>query len=286
MPPSLARTTPRGLPRLLLAAAFLAVLPGLARAWGEPGHRLVAALAEAQLRPAARAEAARLLAGESEPGLAGVANWADDVRDEPRPGLRSTKRWHFVNFGSTDCLYAPARDCPGGDCVVAAIERERAVLADARQPDAARAEALKFLVHLVADVHQPLHATPIPDRGGNEFQVSWHGKGRNLHDVWDSLVLYRAMQRAGVDEAGYLSALRAHDVLHLEPGLRRRPERWAEASCRRVLAAGFYPPSHKLGDDYLDAHRAQVDEQLRLAGANLADMLNFALDPKREPRSP
>jgi hypothetical protein len=287
MPPEPAETMTLRLPRLLLAALLLA-LPAIALAWGKPAHRVVAQLAEAQLRPAARAEAIRLLAGEAEPGLAGVADWADELRKGGGPGAARTAHWHYVDFHGGGCDYLPARDCPDGDCVVAAIDTQFQRLADRRLADAGRAEALKFLVHLVADEHQPLHASPVPDRGAQDFQVWWHGKGRNLHGVWDALIFDRALQVGHLDEAGYVRMLQAQAPLPPEPAWRpgRSAAQWAEQSCRLVQDGALYPPSHKLGDDYLDAHRAQAERQLRLAGARLAGVLNFALDPPRKAAQP
>jgi hypothetical protein len=273
----------------LLCCLLLAGLgaPAPAVAWGRPAHRIVAELAQDRLHPAARAEVERLLAGEPSARLADIANWADDLREAGGQQARVTRRWHFVDFGAGGCDYLPARDCPDGNCVIAAIDRQFLRLSDRRLGDAERLEALRYLVHLVADVHQPLHATPMPDKGGQQFQVAWHGKGRNLHNVWDGLILDRAMQVQGVDEVGYARWLQSRPPLPADAT--RRSDRgavdWAQESCRIVLDGGVYPASHLIGDDYLDAHRGQADERLRLAGARLADMLNLALDPPRRPLS-
>lgn len=274
---------PRRTLHSLLLALLLAAIAGPAGAWGKPGHRLVAGLADQQLRPAARAEVARLLGPEAAGGLAGVASWADELRETER----DTRRWHFVSFPTGQCQYAPARECPDGNCVVGAINRQFLRLADRRRPDTERREALKFLVHFVADVHQPLHSTPVDDRGGNRFQVEVQGKGRNLHNVWDVLIIERAMQSGRLDEAAYGRRLRAQSPL--PPDATRRSDRpaadWAEESCRVVRDEGIYPASHRIGDDYLDAQRARVEHRLRLAGNRLADMLNYALDPPRPAQS-
>jgi hypothetical protein len=231
--------------------------------------------------PGARAEMTRLLAPEGAAHPAEVASWADDLRTAGGAQARDTRRWHFVNFGGPDCEYAPARDCPGGDCVIAAINRQAARLADRRLPAAERAEALKWLVHLVADVHQPFHATPRALRGGLDFQLQWRGRGRNLHLFWDLSMLDRALEASALDEAGYLRGLQAQPPLPADPtrDSDRRAIDWAQASCRLIADESLQPPRHAIGDDYPDAHRALLDAQLRLAGARLADMLNFALDP-------
>jgi hypothetical protein len=274
-------------PALSLAAfAFAAALVAPpAGAWGRPAHRVVAELAQAQLRPGARVEVERLLAAEPEPTLAGVSAWADELRQEGGEAGKRSKRWHYVDFGGPDCEYVPARDCPDGDCVVAAINREFLRLSDRRRPDAERAEALKYLVHFVGDVHQPLHASPVPDKGGLQFQVSWKGEGDNLHKVWDVRVLRGALAVSKLDEASYVRSLQAQSPLPADPT--RRSDRpavdWAQESCRVVRDGGVYPSSHVLGDDYALAHRAQMETQLRRAGSRLASVLNSALDP-REPR--
>jgi len=266
-----------------LVAVAAALMAPPAGAWGNPAHRVVAELAQAQLRPAALAEARRLLAAEPEPSLAGVSGWADTVREDGGQAGRRTRRWHYVDFHG-GCDYAPGRDCPGGDCLVAAIDREFAALADRRRPDAEREVALKYLVHLAADAQQPLHASPKGDKGGLEFQVTLHGKGDNLHIVWDVRILERALASSGMDEAAYARALlaQAPSAKDATRASDRPAVDWAQESCRLVRDGDLYPASHELGDDYLDAHRAQLDERLRLAGARLADMLNLALDPRED----
>jgi nuclease S1 len=262
---------------ILFLLLTLIAAPGPAQAFGEPGHRIVGELAEHQLRPAARAEVNRLLAGEPEPSLAGVANWADEVRAANHGGGR-TKRWHFVNFKGGDCSYVPARDCPDGNCVIAAINGNFLALADRKRSDDERREALKFLVHLVGDVHQPLHATPLDDHGGGDFQVGYHGKGRNLHGVWDTLIL----QARGLPPPAYAALLEQQPPLPADPT--RRSDRpavdWAVESCLIVRDGNIYPTKHLVDDNYVSAHRALLEQRLRRAGSRLADMLNYALDPR------
>lgn len=267
------------------ALALLVLSPLPALAWGPQGHRLVAELAWAEMSPAARAEAGRLLAGEPDPSLPGIANWADELRaNDPDLGKRSAK-WHYVNLAEDDCRYDAARDCPGGDCAVAAIAAQTAILADRRKPQAERLQALKFVVHLVGDVHQPLHAGFARDKGGNDFQLAIPGQperpggyGANLHALWDSTML--SMSKLGDDK--YLARLEkiqvpAASALALPPPAAD----WAEASCRLVLQPGFYPPTHKLAPDYVATWRPLAETQLRLGGEHLARVLDAALAPAR-----
>ena len=114
----------------------------------------------------------------------------------------------------------------------------------------------------------------MPDKGGLDFQLTWQGKGDNLHLLWDYGLIDREMQREGVDEAGYVHALQARPPLPADPTRRsdRPAVEWAEESCRIVRDGALYPSTHVLGDEYLDAHRAQMEQRLRLAGSRLADM--------------
>ncbi len=260
--------------RTALAATALAaalVLPPPAHAWGAMGHRLVADLAWDAMTPRARASARDLLALEGDARLADVASWADELRaSDPDLGRRSA-RWHYVNIAEDDCHYRAGRDCAGGDCVVAAIEAQAAILADPGQPRAARLQALKFVVHFVGDVHQPLHAGRADDRGGNTHQLNIDGRGSNLHALWDSGLL----AQAGLDEAGWLARLRRLPAIGATPA--STPAHWAEASCGIVERPGFYPPKGTLDPAYAGPWLPVAEQQLRLGGQHLADVLNRAL---------
>lgn len=267
--------------RRLLAFALLLAFAGPAFAWGRLGHRLVADLAADELTPRARAEVARLLAGEPEPTLAGIANWADELRaNDPDLGKRSSK-WHYVDIAENGCGdYEPPRDCPNGDCVIEAIRAQAAILADRRQPIEARRQALKFVVHFVGDVHQPLHAGFARDKGGNTVQVriptaNGGDKGGNLHSLWDSGLI----EYTGLDEPPYLARLRALPLAVDAPRRALPPDAaaWAQQSCRIATRPGLYPASPKIDAAYVAAWTPLVDEQLRRAGAHLAQVLDAAL---------
>lgn len=114
--------------------------------------------------PEAKAGVADLLGGDPFTAMAAVSDWADRIRWD----RHQTAPWHYVDIPIGSQGYSPARDCPDGDCVVAQITREEAVVADKHLLRPVRAEALKFLIHFVGDIHQPLHAANNNDRGGNE----------------------------------------------------------------------------------------------------------------------
>lgn len=259
------------------AVIVLALLPATALGWSDAGHRIVGELAERQLTPAARATVAALLVDEADPTLAGVAKWADDVRGSEEFGY--SRPWHYVNFDSADCEYVPERHCPDGDCIIGAIERLAAVVGDHGYTRQQRAEALKFVVHFVGDVHQPLHAGLRADRGGNSVAVDFRQQLWNLHAIWDFAILNSHQP----DWRIYADALAASPWRDDATPDADPPLTWALESCRALDEHGLYPPADQraVGRDYLDTHRPLAELRLRQAGARLAALLNAALDPAR-----
>jgi hypothetical protein len=259
---------------LLALAAAIAAAPRPVLAWGAEGHRVVALLAETELTPSARAEVERLLAGEPEPTLAGVAAWADQIRDEPR--WRHTARWHWVNLPRENpCTYVPSRDCARGDCIVGAIEKQLGILANRRKSDAARRDALKFVVHFIGDVHQPFHAGFGADRGGNDTQLRFDRQGWNLHALWDGPMV----RHVGLSPPDYARQLRAAPALSedRQRALSAPPKQWALESCQAIHDEGLYPERRAVGRGYLERHRPFAERRLREAGTRLAMALNEAL---------
>ncbi|RCS28997.1 S1/P1 Nuclease [Rhodanobacter denitrificans] len=265
---------------LAIALGMFAVAP-LAQAWGPLGHRVVAELAQRHLSPAAEAEVERLLAPEHTARLADVANWADQIQDDPAQDAlwQQTRSQHYVNFrGGSGCDYMPPRDCRDDRCVVAALQHYTRVLGDRGQSDAARREALKFVVHFAGDIHQPLHAGYRDDKGGNTFQVQVAGKGSNLHKVWDSGML----NTRGLDWQAYARQLDAAAPVGLPAPITPLDDpyaQWAEESCRITAEAGFYPDGHKIDPAYVQSELPLAELRLRQAGRRLAELLNLALPP-------
>jgi hypothetical protein len=273
---------------LFLLLALVALVPAPALAWTQLGHQLVGDLAASRLAPRARAEIAQLLAGEADPTLGGVASWADALRDSDPPRFKATSDWHFIDSRNGSCAFVLPRDCPDGNCVIAAIEAQRKVLADRNQSLAARRDALKFLVHFVGDLHQPLHASNHADAGGNQFQVSLRTDlapqtyarssysngvmGTNLHAIWDYYVLASARLTA------------RQYVLKLQPRLPKplaggggAPLAWARESCDLIDALKLYPRKHTMDHAYLTSMRPLAERRIELAALRLAALLNATL---------
>jgi nuclease S1 len=274
-------------PFALVLSVVLAAAPRAARAWSDPAHRIVANVAEARLSPAARRLVRDILGDRP---LADVAGWADKQDD------RATRPWHYVNVPYTARGYDAARDCPSGGCVVAALERSAATLRDATT-DLDRADALRWLVHLVADVHQPLHAGDGRDRGGNTLEVRFAHRRNpvSFHHVWDTEVVQPLLgSRTPAAAARALAArLRPEDAAAWAGEL--DPVAWADesAALARALYAehGIEPRAGAtilLPRDYARAQRARVEARLGRAGVRLAALLDriaAAREARRDPRS-
>lgn len=243
----------------ILTIVGLATSPA-ALAWGSDGHKIVAMLAEAQLTPAARKEVDRLLALEPGATLPSISTWADEHRNP------ATAAWHYVNFPRGDCNYQPERDCPDGKCVVAAIDRQIEVLRTSND-DEKRLNALKYVVHFIGDIHQPLHAGYGDDRGGNSYQLQAFMRGSNLHAVWDT-GLIKALQQE--NEAIVKSLLVRPLSLQKSPF---QAASIAMDSCKIVAQVGFYP-DRLVTPEYVDRYVPVMAYQLAAAGYRLAQVLN------------
>jgi hypothetical protein len=236
--------------------------------WYDTGHRLVARIAESRLAPHTVLAVRDLLGGED---IADASLWADQVRGQ----RRETGVLHYVNIPLNADTYVAERDCPDGACIIAAIERDRRILADQAAALPERAEALRFLIHFIGDLHQPLHVSDNGDRGGNDRPVFLFSRPFNLHQVWDGELI----EATGLNEPQYLDRLRQEmaslDLAELERG---SVVDWAMEGHRMAAEHAYQlPRSGQLGDAYLAASLPLVDRQLIAAGVRLAKVLNEAL---------
>jgi hypothetical protein len=265
--------------RLRLTVAALAVFAAPAVfAWGQVGHRIVADLAQRQLNPATRAEVERLLKTEQQTDLADIASWPDELRDDPSKAElgKLTGPLHYINFRDKSCAYVPPRDCAGGKCVVGGLHQYVAILGDRHRSDEERREALSFVVHFVGDVHQPLHAGYRDDKGGNDYQVQFDGKGTNLHRVWDSQMIYTR----NLQWKQYADRLADDGPVVLPPAIPPLDDpfaQWAEESCRITRDDGVYPTGHVIDAKYVAAELPIAERRLKEAGMRLAQLLNKTL---------
>jgi hypothetical protein len=259
------RILPRGLLSLLLLACW--TTPSVA--WGPDGHWIVGKIAEEHMSPNA-ARRLRILFGGGV-SLADLANWADEVRQE-RPG---TAAWHYTNIPPEATDLDMKRDCPKEDCITAQIRRLVGVVRLGMRTSEERQEALKFLVHLAGDLHQPLHAGYGSDRGGLDVSVVFKSRPSDLHAFWD-------LTSVGLisDDKAAIAARLARSVTPAQKKEWQQgsPKHWTWEShllAVRVVYATLPPGNPKqLDADY--ARRASIvsEEQLAKAGIRLAKLLD------------
>ena len=251
--------------RLGLAIALLGgAAPALG--WGKTGHRTSAAIADTHLSGLARAHVREILGVES---LDEAATWPDDMRSAPGEFWQKTANpWHYVTVGGITYDRAP----PEGDAL-GALAFFRSQLRDPRTSREHRALALRFIVHLVADLHQPLHVGRPGDRGGNDVKVKWFGRDTNLHAVWDS-ALVDEMDLSFTELAERLGRrTRSEDVI---AWWNPRPRDWISESAQH--RERVYPDKPELSYDYIYRHTPTVELRLKQAGVRLAAYLNEVFD--------
>ncbi|MFO0957470.1 MAG: S1/P1 nuclease [Isosphaeraceae bacterium] len=268
---------------LFLLAMALAAPPRPALAWGPRGHRTIARIAQERLSPAALRGIRDLL--DEGDDLADVANWADREAYEI-PRYKASGPWHFVNVPITADRYGD-RYCRDENCVVAKIGEFRRILADADSPRRERLDALRYLVHLVGDIHQPLHVGDHNDRGGNGTQVQFLGQTGNFHRVWDSGLI----EETGDNDRQWAERIRKR--LHNNPAEARRwaadpVETWADESLQAAKLAYRGPlrpgdntnpgprvrNASRLERDYHEFGVAIVEDRLARAAVRLAHELD------------
>ena len=149
--------------------------------WGKTGHRVIGQIAQDNLTPAATSAINELLGGET---LATVSTWADEMRSNPEFDKYSI--WHYVNLPE-DKKYHEVEHTQ--DNAVIIIERAIEKLSDDSVSNEDKTFYLKFLVHLVGDIHQPMHLGEKRDKGGNNIKLKWFGENTNLHRIWDSDII-------------------------------------------------------------------------------------------------
>ena len=252
-------------------------------AWGPKGHRVVADIARDHLNARARRAVVDLLGDDD---LAAESAWADGIKRQ-RP---ETFGWHFVDIPWNAEGFNQQRDCyhPSGrsaqsladhhNCIVDRIAIFQSVLADKRASRADRIDALKFVVHFVADVHQPFHAIGAA-RGGNDVHVVQFGRTEcgsrpcDLHGDWDIGLIEHA-HTSEREYARQLEELISREKLDREP--EGTPEQWANESFQ-IAHNVWLQDGAAVDENYYRRNIPVVDEQLARAGIRLADLLNDAL---------
>lgn len=277
--------------RPLLLAFALLLAPAPALAWWEYGHETVARIAWIEASPGARAAMRRLLersAALDTPTcpartIEQASVWPDCIK-ALGDRFSYAAPWHYQNVHICE-PFDPQAACRDGNCVSAQIERHARLLADRTLPARERLQALAFLVHLVGDLHQPLHAGDRGDLGGNRLRVSYGLIPTNLHAAWDGYVAERGISTPPGHAEGLLAGLEAADKAAMREGT---VTDWARESWQ---ASRDFAYATALADPCGEApeERPMIDEatvrrlipvvrrQAQRAGLRLARLLDEAL---------
>jgi hypothetical protein len=250
------------------ALLLLLILPLSLRAWGVEGHRVVGRIAESHLTDKARKQLAQLLGTERLPL---VTTWADEARYSP--DFSFTAPWHFINtpLGLPFDQYTTTVTAMTQPNAYQALQQNLKDLKDPAKTTEHKVTALKFVIHIVGDVHQPMHVSRAEDKGGNAINVKFEGKDTNLHSLWDSgLINYEGMTYME------LATLLDH------PG-KEQVKQW-QADAVPVWLFESYTISQRLYAEtalapeldykYVPAHLPTVEQRLLQAGIRLAGVLN------------
>jgi hypothetical protein len=268
--------------RKFILVCFVMAAASDAWAWGQEGHSIIAEIAQRRVAATTLDRIGKLLSaesGSSAVSLASIASWADDYKFEEAG--KNTSSLHFVNIPD-DQAYDQVRDCSKG-CTVGAIDQYTTTLANCSASPDDRRLALKMLVHLVGDIHQPLHATDRTDaytrkddRGGNDVPVTFFGKPSNLHEVWDTGIIMRTVFAWG----SYVTRLETswfpgRDLTSITGG---STADWANESHKFAHDVAYDAPDDgTLGVRYFSKASPVVDRQLAVAGVRFARILDQAM---------
>jgi hypothetical protein len=259
--------------RFVVALAVVFAVASVAEGWGTKGHGITGIIADKLLSEDARKGVEELL-GRTR--LQWVSTWADVIRDE-NP---DTAPWHYVNIAPGAEGYDAARDCKEGACVVAKIEEFKLRIVDKSLDKSARVHALKWLVHLVGDIHQPLHCANAADYGGNAIHVTLDGERYNLHELWDTTFIERQHLEEGTYARALMDEIRPEDVKAWQGG---DAAAWANESWKLCNIWAYrderdqpIADGAKLTRTYLTTRIPVIDAQLKKAGVRLAGLLNEA----------
>mgnify|MGYP005725656521 CR=1 FL=1 len=248
------------------------IAPELSHSFGVTGHRVIGKIAENHLTDKAKMEVEKLLGPQS---LAQVSTWADEIRSDPN--WRKASPWHYINIEDDQSIEQGLSNSK--ENILEAIGRFTSVLRDKKASHEQRAEALKFLVHFVGDLHQPLHVGRAGDRGGNSISVEWFGDRMNLHRVWDSAMIDH--QKLSYTE--FTEFIDHASDQQVRDWQSTGPSQWAQESKdyrNEVYDFGNQRDPEKifLGYQYIFHNDAFLKQRLLQAGIRLAGLLNAAFE--------
>lgn len=246
----------------ITATFLLIVLPQLSFGWGATGHRVTGWIADKHISKKARKEVERILAGQS---IAMVSNWMDEIRSDSTYDYAND--WHFVTIpeGQT---YQQIKKNPNGD-LIQTIERLIAALKSKKLNPKDESEHLKMLIHLIGDIHQPLHVGVAGDKGGNDIKITWFRSESNLHRVWDSEMI----DDSKLSYTELAESLEKPDETTIASWQKTSVQQWATESISYRNNVYKYG-NGKLGYKYTYENFHIVRYRLLQAGIRIAGVLN------------
>ena len=257
-----------------LVALTIVCAASQAGAWGDEGHQIVALIAQPFLTPAAAHQVSALLANDPDVTMPEASTWADRIKLQ-RP---ETRPWHFIDIPLQVQRLDMTRDCAGNTCVIAQLQRLLLDLTNSQTAAVDQTEALKFVVHFIGDLHQPLHCEDNHDHGGNDVKVRYFSQPDNLHHVWDTVIIAHIDSDVTLHADRLLRSIRPADKERWSQGSIVDWTNEAHALARSVAYARLPPGMVKvLGDAYEQASESTIELQLKRAGVRLAKVLNDAL---------
>ena len=247
--------------------------------WGAVGHDVVAAIAERNLTEKARQEIDRLLEGRS---IVYYSSWMDSIQNSPywEYGYNQTKTWHYANVDE-GYTYQTMPKNENGDVVVAVDKLSKELSENyANLTDSMKVDYLKMIVHMVGDMHCPMHSGRLSDLGGNRMKVKWFGCQTNLHSIWDSTFVESARKWTYTEWADQLDRTSAEYKASVMCGT---TEEWFVETVG--YAASVYAYVEALGENpnlsyqFIFDFSPLLEQQLLLGGYRLAYVLNSIFDP-------
>lgn len=255
-------------------------------AWGRDGHTAIGILAVNQLQPKALQQLESIVKPLTKQAMAEACNWPDDYR-QAEEGEWSGPL-HYINIPRGDAVYTESRDCPeqphaagrpAQHCATEAIKHYAAELVDPEAPAERRWRSFAWLCHLVADLHQPMHAGFADDRGGNDVKVVYQDWEMNLHRFWDSALIN---QQAGSWQ--YLVG-QLNPFPPVQAGSGWSPSMvndWTNSS-HKLAKEKAYPVNSDIDESFAQQSWELVQQQIRLAASHLALIINSELGSGNAP---
>lgn len=245
---------------------ILAVVTAVnAFAWGQKGHDVTACIAERHLTDNARQTIDSILDGRS---IVYWSNWLDNASHTPE--YAHTKTWHYRNIDQGQ-TWENAPLNPKGD-VVTAINEQLLLLGDKSRPVEDTRISLIILVHLLGDLHQPMHIGHASDLGGNKWNVKFFGRNTPLHSLWDSSLVESGHKWSFSEYADQIDRVTDDQLSQITTG---NPETWGKETfviCTRVY--NDTPIDSNLAYDYVSLWTPIVESQLLRGGLRLSTLLN------------